>query len=213
MYFRLLVDGVEFLEYTQTGFAAFKYAAITGKSSTFSGGFTSHVQNLQFTNVGPNHRGAYNWEFHGLVRDLDGSLIGDGSKAGWMVVTTTGILPTDCVDFPAFSHPGNTPASICPPSVRFHRFSFNNIKPSSLDFKDFIIENVNGVSRSPWAKKRMTHPKGWMVDLVGKMSYKLTWEDAEQMTNISFNAVLDSFEVINDNFPFVYICLTELPTR
>ncbi|XP_052063080.1 fibrocystin-L-like [Mytilus californianus] len=189
---RLLVDGVEFLECTQSNCAAFKYASITGKSSTFSGGFMAQTQNLSFNNVGSNHRGIFDWEFHGRVKDLDGSLIDDASKADWTIATTTGLLPSSCVAFPGFSHPGKTPASICPPDVKFHRFSFNNIKPESLDFKDFEIESTNGKSVGPWARKRMTHPEGWMVYLVGQTTYTLSWVDADHMTNISFDGVLDS---------------------
>ncbi|VDH99664.1 Hypothetical predicted protein, partial [Mytilus galloprovincialis] len=189
---RLLVDGVEFHQCTQPNCAAFKYASITGKSSTYSGGFMAQTQNLVFNNVGPNHRGIFDWEFHGRIKDLDGSLIDDVSKADWTIATTTGLLPSSCVAIPGFSHPGKSPASICPPDVKFHRFSFNNIKPESLDFKDFEIESSNGKSVGPWARKRMTHKKGWMVYLVSQTTYTLTWKDADQTTNISFTGVLDS---------------------
>lgn len=189
------MDGVEFHQCTQPNCAAFKYASITGKSSTYSGGCMAQTQNLVFNNVGPNHRGIFDWEFHGRIKDLDGSLIDDVSKADWTIATTTGLLPSSCVAIPGFSHPGKSPASICPPDVKFHRFSFNNIKPESLDFKDFEIESSNGKSVGPWARKRMTHKKGWMVYLVSQTTYTLTWKDADQTTNISFTGVLDSMTV------------------
>lgn len=188
-----MIDGVEFHGFTATNTAAFKYAHITGKSSTYSGGFEVQTKNLVFNDVGPNHRGIFDWEFHGYIIDQDGSLIGQLDKKGWSVVTFSNLLPSSCLDFPAFSHPGKTPAKICPPSVRFHRFSFNNIHPESLDFKNFLISNSNGQAFVPWARKRMTHPKGWMNYMPSRSTYDILWENAEHMTNISFTGRMDRF--------------------
>lgn len=195
LFLRLLVDNIEFYGFTETNTAAFKYASITGKSSAFSGGFETHTQNLQFTDVGTNHRGIFDWEFHGYIIDQDGSLIGQLDKSGWSVVTTSNLLPSTCLDFPAFSHPGKTAAKICPPDVRLHRFSFNKVHPESLDFKNFLISNSNGQAVVPWARKRMTHPKGWMLYMPGQTTYDISWENAEHMTNISFSGRLDRFKV------------------
>lgn len=198
-FFRYLIDGVEFREFTQQGSAAFKFAKITGTSGPNNGGFTYHTRSLQFVNVGPNHKGIYEWEFQGVLKDLDGTLIEDPSKSGWWILPKSDIFPSSptCEDYPGFTHPQNAQAIMCDPTkIKFHRFSFNNAKPSSLEFKDFEVTISNGnMSASPWEKKRITHKKGYMVVLASKQNYDFAFKSAEHMTNISFDGTFDSFEV------------------
>ena len=191
-FFRYLIDDVEFREFTQHGSAVFKFAKITGTSGPNNGGFTYHTQNLKFTNVGPSNKVIFEWEFQGVIKDLDGSLIKDLSKRGWWILPNSDIFPSlpTCEDY-------QTQAIMCDPTkIKFHRFSFNNAKPSSLEYKDFEVTNSNGnKSISPWEKKRITHKKGYMVVLASKQNYGFAFKSAEHLTNISFDATFDSFEV------------------
>jgi hypothetical protein len=189
-YYRFMVDGTEFANFNENGCAAFGLTSITGTSGPDNGGFVYHMKNLIFTNVGSNNRGFFRWEFEAIILDLDGSLTG---VTNGTVTPTSNILPPSCTHFEGFSH--GMPGSLCPPGVKFLRFSFNDIKPSSIKFKNVVMENSYGTSIGNFQKKRMTHPNGWMVTIAAGESYVIEFENAEHMTNMSFAGTLDLFEV------------------
>ena len=80
-----------------------------------------------------------------------------------------------------------TPASICPPAVEFIRMSFNNIVPDDLKGKDAMITTQYGTQRAYYAFKRITHPNGWAALLPLGEEFKLEFENAKQVTNISYS--------------------------
>ena len=87
------------------------------------------------------------------------------------------------------------PASSCQPSVKFHRMSFNNISPPSLKGKDALITNKYGTVRSYYAFHRVTHSEGWIAILQQGTVNKLEFENADQVTNISYSAIFYEFYV------------------
>ena len=69
------------------------------------------------------------------------------------------------------------------------------------------MENQYGLTKSTFQKKRMTHPNGWMVLLPQGETYILEFENAEHMSNMSFNGQLSLFGVSNFNIIFIAILL------
>lgn len=196
-----MVDGTEFANFNENGCAAFAWTSIAGTSGSDNGGFEYHTQNLIFTNVGSNNRGKFRWQFEALVLDRDGTLTGTPNTT---VVPTADINPPSCTHFEAFSH--GVPASQCPPGTRFLRFSNNNIKPTSIEYKNMNMTNQYGSSVSNWQKKRMTHPKGWMILLPVGETYTLEFVNAEHMTNMSFDGSMGLFKVSLYYLSLPYLC-------
>ena len=76
-----------------------------------------------------------------------------------------------------------------------NRFSWNNIVPKSLDYKNAMFINEHGTSLSPWAKKRISHPKGWSMVLMANTYYNFTFENADHISNISYDSAMNRFYV------------------
>lgn len=75
--------------------------------------------------------------------------------------------------------------------------SFNNISPPSLKGKDALITNQYGTVRSYYAFHRVTHGEGWVAILQQGTVNKLEFENADQVTNISYSAIFYEFYVSN----------------
>ena len=98
------------------------------------------------------------------------------------------------------------PGSVCPPDVSFARFAFNQIQPPSLRFKDALIGNQFGISNVPWAFKRLTHKEGWMSLLPTGENYHMSFEDAQQILNISYEGIFYELAV-SFIFLFANLCV------
>ncbi|XP_050416785.2 fibrocystin-L [Patella vulgata] len=184
-----MVKGTKFVNFDRSSCAAFRFTRITGTCSVNCGGFITKTTGLGFNNA--DRRLHLDWQHEGVIIDIDGSLTG---SAGHSVVPSMGILPpAKCSSAVPFSV-GTVPGSTCQADVKFHRFAFNNIKPSSLESKDVVIENQFGNVSGPYRFKRITHKPGWVVIMVDGESYKMSFENGEQVTNISYNGVFHNFE-------------------
>ena len=184
------VKNVRFVNFDDSSTAAFRWARIDGTCSLYCSGYNYHTEGLSFTNV--QLKGIYDWEWEGILVDKDGTLTGKPDNE-WKVVPTTGSLPDTCEPAPEFS--GNFPASMCPPQYKFHRYSFNNIAPLSLEGKNLLITNQFGTSSVPFAQKRISHKMGWTCALVDGETYHFEFEFGEAVTNISYSGVFYEFEV------------------
>jgi len=182
------VSNVRFVNF-DANCACFGFTRITGTCSDQCGGFTYHTEQISFINS-PN-KGSHAWEWEGIILDLDGTIT--DKPANWTILPSSGTVPDDCEPFSAFSR--NIPASVCPPQYKWHRFAFNNPKPSSLEGKDFMFTNQYGNSTVMFMKKRLTHPMGWMCALVGGATYKFTFVNGDQFKNISYVGAFFDFDV------------------
>jgi len=158
------------------------WTRVQGTCSSLCGAYIYNTKGLSFDNT-PN-RVKYTWENEGVLIDEDGSLTG---TAGSSMVTTTGTVPDTCTSVDQNTYKTGLPASICPSNIIWIRFSFNEPFPVSLLYKDAIFINQYGNSSNPWAKKRVTHKKGWITNLICDKTYTLIFENAEQMTNFSYS--------------------------
>ena len=186
----LITDGITFINFNDAGKAGLAITQIDGKTSTFNGGFRYVTKNLQFING--DNKVRWRWDNEGVFHDLDGTLTGE---VDGKVVPYAGILPPhNCSGVkPEFSV--GFPGVNCSAVTSFTRWSFNNPAPRSLLYKPCIFENQYGYVTSPWSKKRVTHPFGWMVLLVNSEEYNMTFEDAGHITNITYGGKFYELEV------------------
>lgn len=99
----------------------------------------------------------WRWIHEGQYVDEDGTLT--GKPAGSTATPCNDNLPPTCVEDAEFSR-GAIKGCICPPGMRFHRFAFKNVKPSSLNYEDVLLTNDYGNTSNPFAEKRLTHKPG-----------------------------------------------------
>ncbi|XP_048254094.1 fibrocystin-L-like [Haliotis rufescens] len=183
----LLIRNVSFINFDKSVCSAFSWTRISGTCSDQCGGFLYKSSGLQFTSS-PN-KASYGWEHEGVIEDEDGTLTG---TAGGSIVPTTGILPpTKCTETAAFSM--GIAGSVCDETVRFHRFAFKDVNPTSLKAKNISLTNAHGTSIGKYREKRISHKPGWMVVLPEGEDYSLTFVNAEHLTNISFNGQFYDF--------------------
>ena len=56
-----------------------------------------------------------------------------------------------------------------------------------------------GISRSPYADKRITHKPGWMIVLVSGECYEMDFENAGHISNVSYDGAYYQFDVSHNN--------------
>lgn len=113
-------------------------------------------------------------------------LFTSGLSGGGSIVPSNPNLPTKhCSQSPSASV-GHVSGSTCDSTVRFRRLSWNKALPSSLVYRDALFTNEYGTSRVPWRFMRITHDQGWMVTLILGQNYNFSFDNAPQLTNISY---------------------------
>ncbi|XP_067676837.1 fibrocystin-L-like isoform X2 [Haliotis asinina] len=183
----LLLKDLRFENYNQSHLTAMRVSTSDGICGNLCGGFTYKSMGLTFTNADRKFRFA--WQHEAVMIDLDGSLLG---TAGSSVLPAMDILPSQCTNEPSCSY--GVPAKKCNPGVDFHRIAMKNPKPDSLEAKRLRFTNAAGDSVfSEFAHKRVTHKPGWMALLVDGDTYNMTFENAEHITNISYDATVYRF--------------------
>ncbi|KAL4228553.1 Fibrocystin-L [Mactra antiquata] len=189
-------EGNRFVNFDENDCVAFRWTRIDGTCSVYCGAYSYHTQSTGFINS-PN-KAAFEWEFEGVIYDEDGSILPD-----------TPTVPDDCTSAPEYSI--GIPAVRCPPQYKWHRYSFNNPLPASLEGKNVLLTNQFGSSSSPFAQKRITHKYGWAVLLLGGEIYDLKFQDAELMQNFSFTGQFYDFEA--SDYVYLRMLLQDLPDR
>ncbi|XP_071946075.1 fibrocystin-L-like [Antedon mediterranea] len=180
----LTIDGVKFINFDQKCCAAFRSCA---HCKPDQGGFEARIKNLEFSNS-PN-KVFFMWEHEFWYEDLDGTLTGSANS---IVTPHSGNLPSDhCTEDDAYSV--GKPGASCDDTIKLHRMSFNEVAPSSLQYKDAVFTNAYGTSSVPYHLKRITHPEGWMVTLIDGETYNMFFEFSDHVTNITYNARFDGF--------------------
>ncbi|XP_076438726.1 fibrocystin-L-like isoform X2 [Babylonia areolata] len=199
----LIVRNVQFYNFDRAGCSSFEFTRISGTCGVYCGAFSYVTKGLQYENT--INKVHFEWESEGVIIDEDGTLTGG---AGQKVIPTTPTLPpSKCTANVAEMSVSGVPGSVCDSSVKFHRFSFNNILPSSLQFKNVLFKNQYGTSSSPFTDKRISHPDGWAFDLVDGECYEMEFENAGHIGNISYNGVYYQFDVGDT------VCITQKASK
>ncbi|KAK3107254.1 hypothetical protein FSP39_010348 [Pinctada imbricata] len=189
----MVTKGVEFYNFDETDCSALTFTKIDGTCSLYCGGYSYQFKDMSFTDS-PN-RGKFDWKWQGVLIDMDGTLTGTGT-AGVQVVASNDNLPSSLcasnTDFDAGSL--STGVSLCQPGLKFHRWAVNSINPPALEAKNLIAKNSHGTDVAPFAEKRITHSNGWVINLIDGETYNVTWENAERVTNISYDSTAYSFD-------------------
>ncbi|ESO84871.1 hypothetical protein LOTGIDRAFT_131466, partial [Lottia gigantea] len=183
------VKDVTFANFASSDCSAFRFTSIDGTCTDKCGGFSYKVSGLNFENA--DRKVLWRWLHEGSITDLDGSLAG---QAGYSLVPSMDTLDPAKCSYHAESSLGSINGSLCHSDIKFHRFAFNNIRPTSLEGKEVNMTNEFGSVTAPFMTKRISHKPGWVIILPGEQSYKFEFVNGEQLTNTSFTGVFYQFE-------------------
>lgn len=182
-YSKLVVENVTFVNFNQLGCTCYR-ACAQCKEFKKRGGWTTHTSQNHFVNS--PRRFYWQWSDEGALRDLDGSVT--GYVNGTLVPSNAALPPQHCTASAPDSY-GEHGGSVCDGSVQFHRFAFNNAAPGSLRAKNVLFTNQHGTNVVPYCVKCATHPQGWMTMLIEGERYNMTFENASQITNITYSGL------------------------
>ncbi|XP_056273684.1 fibrocystin-L-like [Pseudoliparis swirei] len=189
----------KFVNFDRSSCAAIGVAAIDGTCPDRCGGWSVRFSGNQYFNS--FNKAGFRWEHAVQLVDTDGSLTGN---INYKVVPMSPLLdPAHCTQSAEWSV--GFPGAVCDHTVTFHRLALNNPTPSSLKAKDIILTNAHGSSAVPYLKKRMTHKLGWMALIPSGQKYNWFFQDADHITNITYDAKFygfgsDQYVIINHNF-------------
>ncbi|CAL1525942.1 unnamed protein product [Lymnaea stagnalis] len=179
-----LVKGVKFYNFNQTGRAAFAWTRIAGVCTHFCGGFTIESEGLTLENS-PN-KVKYDWESEGVIYDRDGSLTGNANYS--VVPCSPSFDKTKCTQAADMSV--NVAGCVCTNDIKLIRFAFNNLTPTSAAGKNVSFTSDFGTTLAPYEAKRITHSKGWAVVLMANNYYNFSFQNGDQIYNISYDGLI-----------------------
>lgn len=117
-----------------------------------------------------------------VLHDIDGSLTG---HVGGSILPYMNILnPVHCTPDNSASY--GVPGAICSQG-KFRKVAWNDVHPSSINEKHAYLTNVHGRDTVLWRKKSKTHPLGYTALMIVGDTLALSYANASQFTNISFN--------------------------
>uniref|UniRef100_A0A3P9PH58 PKHD1 like 1, tandem duplicate 2 n=1 Tax=Poecilia reticulata TaxID=8081 RepID=A0A3P9PH58_POERE len=177
------VLNTRFVNFNRSNCTAIGVTSIDGTCTDRCGGWAVRFAGIQYRNS-PNKAG-FRWEHEVQLVDTDGSLTNVDHK----VVPLSSLLdPAHCSHSAEWSV--GFPAAVCDHTVSFHRLAFNNPTPTSLQAKDAILTNSH------------THKFGWMALLPSGQTYNWHFDNADHITNITYDAKFYGFKfvIIKHNF-------------
>lgn len=159
-----------------------RFASITGWVTRFS--------QLSFSNV--LNRGNFRWAYDGLYVDEDGTL---ANSPGSVILPPDGLWngSSACSVTPNFVN-----AITCPGSLgTWTRFALNEASLSQNGEMLHIYDDSHHHTVVPFLAKRLTHPKGYMMNLLARRTYFLQFQNANVSrlaSNIDFHSVVPNID-------------------
>ncbi|XP_028646735.2 PKHD1 like 1, tandem duplicate 1 [Erpetoichthys calabaricus] len=196
----LTVEAINFVNFDRSGCAAIGVTSIDGTCTDRCGGWSARFSGVQYSNA--TNKAGFRWEHEVVLVDNDGTLTGN---ANYKVVAQSALLdPAHCAP-PTPEWSAGFPGSVCDSTVSFHRLAFGNALPSSLFGKNAILTDDYGSSVVPFLPKRLTYKPGWMALIPNGKTFNWYFQNAGQITNISYLATFYGFKspdfvIISHNF-------------
>ena len=151
-------------------------------------GWVTRFSQLSFSNV--VNRGKFRWVYDGLYVDEDGTL---ANSPGSVILPPDGLWngSSPCSVTPNFIN-----AITCPGSLgTWIRFALNgaNLSPNGEMLN--IYDSFNHHTVVPYMQKRLTHPNGYMMNLLAGRTYLFQFQNAN-VSRISSN--IDFHDIASD---------------
>lgn len=126
------------------------------------------------------YRTTHRWDWDLVYQDLDGSLTGT-SNAVVVYADNITLAKSDCQAGDSFRD-----AVVCTNTNTWVRMAYNNLQPEYVVITNVTNSDGNMVS-VPLLKKRLTHPKGYMIALEANQEYTFIFDEALFPTNVSYS--------------------------
>ncbi len=178
------IKNVKFYNFPNANTAAFGATSIAGKCVVKCGGWTNKVSGLTFNNVKYRTNFRWNWDF--ILKDLDGSLTG---QAGDIVMARD--EHTDAKAYCRLDQVHKAGA-VCSNTKSAIRFAFNLYTPT---FAVILLANNSGNAQvaSPMLGKRLTHPKGMMLNVEANQAYTMYFQNTDAVSNMTYSGTWYGF--------------------
>jgi len=200
----LRVRNVSFYNFQSASTQAIHGPVKSGRAADYEGGWITKFSQITFTNV--TNRAMFRWPYDGIYLDEDGSLSGSPNAT---LLATDGLLNTSSACTPASNYYNGL---LCSASLNnWIRFSFNGANLDQNAEVLFIYDMFNRSTFSPWRKKRLTHPEGYMIVFQSKQTYTLEFQNAPSSVNISYNGVF--YNLAAGDFVIVRHKIEYMPDR
>lgn len=145
-------------------------------------------QQMSFENS--PRRASFPFTHASVLYDLDGTLTG---HVGGSILPDMKILnPAHCSVDASVSH-GAVPGAICSQG-KFRKVAWNGVRPSSINEKNAYLTNAHGSDTVFWRKKAKTYASGYTALFIVGDTLALTYANASQFTNMSFNMEISELE-------------------
>jgi len=159
---------------------------IAGRCLVYCGGWLTKFSQLSFTNV--TNRGNFRWVYDGVYQDEDGTLSG---RANSILIAPDGLWngTSSCTVTSNFVN-----SITCPVTMgSWIRFAFNQANLGRNGEALNIYDTSNHHTVVPNLFKRLTHPSGYMMNLLAKNAYLFQFENA----NVNeFYSLIDVYSVV-----------------
>ncbi|XP_060584412.1 fibrocystin-L-like isoform X2 [Ruditapes philippinarum] len=182
------IKDTKFINYNDAKSVCIMGTSIDGTCSDKCGAYKIETSQLLFENA-PN-RLWFRWLHETVIKDLDGSLC--NTPYPQIIVPTMNTLPGDkCrTDCSAYAVGSTVPPSNCDTNIKFTRFGFDQLVPSSVWGKKVnFVTTFSGAQvsvESYFRDHRVENKNGWMALLQVNETHSIEFTVTEAMINISF---------------------------
>lgn len=152
------------------------------------------------------NRGKLRWPYDAIYHDEDGSL---SNISNSMILSPDNLVNSlnACTIIP------NIQAAVsCPVTLgNWIRFAFHQANLGASGEQLHVYNMFNGHIIVPWLLKRLTHPRGYMMNLLARQKYLLQFQNANTTVNISYVGV--AYNLAPGDYLIIQHHVTYLPDR
>ncbi|XP_071404277.1 fibrocystin isoform X3 [Pithys albifrons albifrons] len=151
------------------------------------GGFTVRAERLTFINS--PFQVFFPFPHSAILEDLDGSITG---QRGSHLLPSTDILETSCTASANFSQASG--GSVCGSDLVFHRMALHLKEAPDIPYNLTVTDSSNKTMTVNYVPDTLSHPYGWVVLLLDKETYTLTFDNPLVSKQLQYSVTFSSFQ-------------------
>ncbi|NXW03822.1 PKHD1 protein, partial [Fregetta grallaria] len=150
------------------------------------GGFTVRAERLTFINS--PFQVSFPFPHSSILEDLDGSVTG---QKGSHLLPSTDILAVSCTATANFSQ--DSGGTVCGSNLVFHRMSLHLKEAPDIPYNLTVTDSRNKTTTVNYVPDTLSNLYGWMVLLLDKETYALTFDNPLVRKQLQYSATFSSF--------------------
>ncbi|XP_062429111.1 fibrocystin [Rhea pennata] len=185
--YQLFISNTTFMNFDVSTCAAIKTCSGCYQGQ---GGFTVRSERLTFLNA--PYQVSFPFPHSAILEDLDGSVTG---HKGSHLLPSTAILETSCAASANFSQ--DFRGSVCGKDLVFHRMSIFLKEAPDIPYNLTVTDSRNKTTTVNYVPDTLSNLYGWMVLLLDKETYTLTFDNPLVSKQFQYSAAFSSFTTGN----------------